>query len=148
MNYSKYDSSAQSTLHQSILHAKTNPLLVNNLSDAIMLEIDSVPYLVQDPESRVKRFIHFFSQHLEDITIENNEMYRPELTALRLYNCADLWYMLLYVNDMFSVSQYNKLTIKAPKSDSITMLSKFMAMVKEEEVRVVNDEANLDGKIF
>jgi hypothetical protein len=49
---------------------------------------------------------------------------------------------------MFSVSQYNKLTIKAPKSDSITMLSKFMAMVKEEEVRVVNDEANLDGKIF
>lgn len=145
--FKNYDSSAFPTLHQSILHSKTNPFLVENLSTKISLVIEKELFLVQDPNSPLKEFISYFENDIYEEELPESEYYRPEMTALRVYGSADLWYLILIVNNLFSVTQYRRKTIKLVNTNGVARLTKFMAMA-DGSARNVNEDENLDNVIF
>lgn len=130
ISFGKYDSSAFPTFPQSIGHSKINPLLIENLSDSLQVIMDSRNVSVQEPSCLFKDFIVYFEDDYFEEELPKEEHYRPELTALRLYDCADLWYVILLANDIYSVNQYNVKTIKYIPPSLLTKLEKFVQKAK------------------
>lgn len=107
-NFSDYDSSDAATLTESIYHSLHNPMLITSLSDYLMTEFNGIPYLVQEPSCSFRDLVEmYFSEKMIEIKIPESEYYRPEITAKRVYGNADLWYVILPINNIFSITEYN-----------------------------------------
>lgn len=133
IDYNNYDSSNFATLTESMNHSKSNPLLINNLSDGMIMDFDGVPYYIQEPSCTFKdNLLYIFGNDVEEIEIPVDHFYRPELTALEIYNNADFWYIILLLNNMFSVTQYNRHRIKIIPNHKLDAIARFVYMAKHE----------------
>ncbi|BDH16376.1 MAG: hypothetical protein [Bacteriophage sp.] len=129
-SFKKYDSSAFPTFPQSIEHASMNPLLLENLSDYREVVMDNRVIKVQEPSCLFKDFINYFEDSISEQKLPSDEYYRPDLTALRLYDCADLWYVIMLVNNIYTIHKYNMKTVKYITGDQLTKLEKFVSKAK------------------
>lgn len=127
LSFSKYDSSNFAAFPDSIKHSKTNPLLIENLSDHRSIIMDNRLVKVQETNCLFKDMIHFFDPDLISADLPREEHYRPEITARRLYGSTDLWYVLLLVNNVYSITQYNMDTFKYIPALKLTKIEKFVA---------------------
>lgn len=146
-DFSDYDSSDAPTLTESIYHSLNNPMLITSLSDYLMTEFNGIPYLVQEPSCAFRDLVEmYFSDKMVMTTIPESEFYRPEITAKRLYRNADLWYTILPINNIFSVTEYNKPRIKTIPPSELEKIVKFIYMSKNT-IRTVND-ADISDRIL
>ena len=144
-DYSNYDSSDYATLPESVAHSKDNPLLINNLSDTLIYAFNGMEVLIQEPKCALKELLFFFEDLTITTTIPDSELYRPELTARRIYKSADLWYTLLLINNMSTVMEYNRPTIKYIPPDKLSHIETFVRMHKGvTRVVVENDLSDYD----
>lgn len=125
VNFEFYDSTKFPTFPESIAHARRNPLLIENLSDWRETTFDNDQVLVQESTCLFKDVLHFFDEVLEEAELPEAEYYRPEITAKRLYGSADLWFTILLVNDIQTVTKYNKSTIRYIPGRELKRLEKF-----------------------
>ena len=125
VSFKAYDSTAFPTFPQCIAHARYNPLLIENLSDWREVSFEGKTMLVQEGNCLLKDSIGYFDDVLEEQILPVEEYYRPELTAKRLYDNADLWYMLLLVNAIYSSNRYDVKAIKYVPSRELVRISKF-----------------------
>ncbi|WP_368880407.1 hypothetical protein [Proteus mirabilis] len=143
VDFSNYDSSSFATFPESIDHAMTNELLMSNLSDKLIYRRNGNEEVVfQDPNCAFKELIHFFDPYLKETDILDHELYRPEMTAKRLYNNADFWELILIVNNIPSVTFYNQKKIKYIPGNVLTKISFFRNMHKNNLRVVEQDEAS------
>ena len=82
------------------------------------------------------------------------EMYkfRPKFLSLKLYGYIDLWHLLLWINDMTTVTQFNKRIIYVFDPDAIDVLAKIVNIEKDllrekgkespDVVQLVEDTSN------
>ena len=138
ISFSNYDSSLFPTFPESIKHSMSNPLLIENLSDWMIDIYDGEEVMIQEPSCTLKSMIGMFDDVLETIAVPNSEFYRPEITAKRLYDSADFWYILLLVNNIYSPHKYNKSSIKYIPAKELIRLSKFSQRTKNI-VRTITD---------
>lgn len=111
--FMEYDSNDFPTIPESIHHSVDNALLIENLSDKLQTSFGTRNVLVQEPSCAFKdTFMMYLEDKVRYTLVPPEEFYRPEMTAKRLYGSADLWYILLYLNTMFSTADYNKRQIK------------------------------------
>lgn len=78
--------------------------------------------------------------------------YRPKYLSLKLYGYIDLWHLILWVNDMTTVTQFNKKIIYVFDPDAIHILANILNIEKEllknkgkenpEVVNLVEDTSN------
>jgi hypothetical protein len=139
-SFSNYDSSLFPTLPESIKHAQSNPLLIENLSDWMLTLYDTEEVLIQEPSCTLKSMVHMFDDVLETINVPTTEYYRPELTAKRLYDSYDFWYILLLVNNIYSNVKYNQPTIKYIPAKELVRLGKFAQRAKNVVRTVVDND--------
>ena len=130
LSFKKYDSSNFASFPESIAHSRKNPLLIENLSDYRSITMDDRMVKVQETNCLFKDLIHFFDNDLETTALPTSEHYRPEITAKRLYDSADLWYVILLVNNIYSVTKYNSDTISYIPATKLVKLEKFVEKAK------------------
>jgi len=53
-------------------------------------------------------------------------MYRPKLLCDTLYNNGELYYIILIINDMYSVKQFNKSVILLPRRQQMQQLCNYI----------------------
>lgn len=146
VSFASFDSSDFATIPESIAHAKSNPILLNNLSDALVIDFEGEMTRVQEPSCTFKELRSFFEGHLKDIEVPESEFYNPSMSAKRIYRSQDLWFTLLIFNNMYSVMDYNKKIIKYLPPNKLTMIAKFIQL-SNQNVRVVQDNDITDRNI-
>lgn len=90
-----------------IEYARGNKILLNNISEWYLFEkqaVFSLPLL--------RKYENILKRNLIEIDLEKRFHYKPEYLSKDLYNTTDLWYLLLFVNDMQTVDQFNTSKIK------------------------------------
>ena len=67
----------------------------------------------------------------------NRYRYRPKLLSYDLYGTTDLWHLILWINNMYSVTQFNESSIYIFNPDKLNLL-----------VRIINNETSdiIDNK--
>ena len=58
----------------------------------------------------------------------NAYKYRPKYLSLKLYGSTDLWHLLLWINNLTSVTQFNKKTIYVFDPDAIDIIDSIIAI--------------------
>ena len=130
LSFKKYDSAEFASFPESIVHSKKNPLLIENLSDHRSVVMDNRIVKVQETTCLFKDLIHFFDNDVEEMVLPIEEYYRPEMTAKRLYDSYDLWYVLLILNNIYTVNRYNQKVIKYIPALKLAKIEKFTGRAK------------------
>ncbi len=119
-----------STLLEEINDNLQNKLVISNISFPV--SINNVVF--------VKEYIFKFYRDvvLGNCTevdlgdaLERLYLYRPKYLSLALYGTIDLWYLLLYINNMTSCTEFNKKVIKIYNPNSMELLNKIIEIQKE-----------------
>jgi hypothetical protein len=97
------NSSDYSSLRQSILHSKSNKILLDNLS--VNYKFEGKVYF---STSILRKYEHIIKQNLLEYHIYSHQMYRPEYASYDIYGTTDLWYLILFTNNMTRPSEFNK----------------------------------------
>ena len=84
--------------------------------------------------------------------VYNVYKYRPKFLSLKLYGYIDLWHLILWVNDMTTVTQFNKRIIYVYDPEALHVLANILNLEKElldnkgkenpEVVNLVEDTSN------
>ncbi|WPH64364.1 baseplate wedge [Staphylococcus phage vB_StaM_PB50] len=118
---------------EEIQYSKSNKLLLNNISEWYIFEKQSVfgfPLL--------KKYENVLKADLIDYELDKAYHYKPEYLSNELYGTTDLWYLLLFVNDMQTVDQFNTDTVKVFTETVINDLNKII----NSENDVLGSETN------
>ena len=69
-------------------------------------------------------------EYCVNVTLSDEElvkyMYRPKLLCHRLYGSGELAYIVLVINDMYSIKQFNKKNLLLPKKPAMNQLCKYL----------------------
>lgn len=113
-----YDSSKFSHLLDSIKHSKTNKFCLTNLSRCINVQ-DKV--LLYEPHI-FEEYYHILIGYCKEYILPENEYYKPEFTALRVYKTCDLWWLVLWLNKISTLFDYNCKTINVLEYAKLNLL--------------------------
>lgn len=58
--------------------------------------------------------------------ISENELMKPEYTSVRLYGTSSLWYLILFVNEMYNATEYIKKEINVLSPANINTFVTFL----------------------
>ena len=94
------------SLPEMINHSKDNKIGLNNLSNWHLFE---KKILMAFPIFR--KYENILRTGLYSYDVSKNHYYRPEYVSHELYGTTDLWSLLLFVNDMKSVDDFNRKNI-------------------------------------
>ena len=103
MDDNSINSSSAADMRTSITHSKGNKITLDNISS----------YYVFDNKIKfgmnfLRKYEHIFKQYYMTYTIEEKYFYRPEYISYLLYETTDLWYLLLFINNMTRPDEFNK----------------------------------------
>ena len=102
--------------------AKSNKITLDKFSNYYLLE-DSIrlgfPLL--------KKYDNIIRSSIQPYQIAKDRYYRPEYVSYDLYGTTDLWYLLLYVNDIYRVEDFVGPTIKIPSYNPLQVLNAILA---------------------
>lgn len=119
---SNLNSSNYPTITECINDAKNNKFDISNISTKLICE----NHLFID-ESLLFKYHDVLSQYLNTYKLEYENYYLPQAVSLELYGTTDLWYTILYFNNMSSVFQFHNVkTIKALSTQGIQQLNKII----------------------
>lgn len=119
-----------------IQYQKTNRISLNKLSDWFLLEGQSIlgmPIL--------KRYEHILKADLVDYSLSSEYHYKPEYLSNELYETTDLWYLLLFVNDMATIDEFNKPVIKVFDTNTINALNRILN--SDDNISVYEDPKDI-----
>ena len=118
INKTTIASSMHADIPQTISSSKKNKILLTNISNWYLFE-DQI--LLGFPILR--KYENILKSYLIDYTLDKKYFRRPEYLSYDLYETTDLWYMLLFINNMKSVDEFKKETIKVFPADMVTVLN-------------------------
>lgn len=70
-----------------------------------------------------------FELDLDD-TLLDRFRFKPKLLSMKLYGTTDLWHLLLWLNNMHSVTQFNRKNIIIFDPDGLHLLNKIVELEK------------------
>ena len=126
------DTTKSYLIEDAIKYGKNNSFTLENTS--LYNQIDQIKI----PTSNLfyEKYRGLILNNCVKVKIPENGMvkykFRPKLLSYDLYGTVDLWYLLLWINNMYSSTQFNEQTIYIFNPDKINIL-----------VRIVNMEAEV-----
>ena len=87
----------------------------------------------------IEKFKSYLLRDSDEVTLETKFFYRPDLFSYDYYGLLDYYFIIMYVNDIFSFSDFKRIIIKAPTKDSIKNLLLY-SQVEKNEVLVTVDK--------
>ena len=134
--FKEYDSSNFATIEESIKHSKTNPFNVNKFSTDITFSDtgNSVP----SPITNIKQLLDTINDLYIEHSLTEDELYRPESTSLKLYGSPDFWFVIMIINNIGSVLDYTKRTIKVIPENKLFKIEQLFSVVNNINVTTEN----------
>ena len=130
-SFKLYDSGNFPTLQESIDHSKLNPLLFNKFASSFSVNFKYKNIEIESFKNSLTDFSSFLKNEAVEGTFNVSETFKPELTAKRLYDSSDLYYVCLVVNGCLSRADYSfneKSTYFYVPSTKIQIISKFLTI--------------------
>ena len=96
-------SGAYANINDSITHSKGNIITFDKMCNWYLFEdtvLMPMPFLNKYKETLLNNSIY--------VTIDPKFYYKPEYVSYNIYNTTDLWYLILFLNEMKSVEEFNK----------------------------------------
>jgi hypothetical protein len=106
--YSQYNSSKDAELKKCIDSSKNNPITIANLSELYIY--DGVA--VYAPSSVVEDYMDYIKENLIEMDLPEELQFRPEALSESLYGTPDLFYLLMLINGIYSVTDFNMKKVK------------------------------------
>lgn len=94
---SSINSGQLNDMQESVGHAKTNKLLLDNISKIYKFENQLI-----FPMHFLRKYENIFKTNLLEMDLDKSLYYRPEYISNLIFGTVDLWYLILFVNDMKS----------------------------------------------
>jgi hypothetical protein len=129
---STINSSNYSDLRSSIIHSKTNKMLIDGVSSFYNIE-----NTVVISSNVLKKYENIIMQYTVDLEIEDKYLLRPEYLSYDMYQTTDLWYLLLFINKMKSSNEFTKKNIKFFNPSYLDVIN---SIIEKEGSRVNNRE--------
>ena len=87
-------------------------------------------------QTLICKYYHVLSKYIKERTFTEEECrkyyQKPILLSKDLYGTPELWSGLLYINNMVSVANFNKRTIKVFTNDIIGVLEEIMTICNDD----------------
>lgn len=126
-----YYTQAEATLDQFVRNKPSNKTSYYSLS---LLENNSEYNIQYDVHNVLSDYILELKELSQEITLSDEEYrtyrFRPKLLANYLYGNGELYFIILWLNDMWSVKQFD---LRKVKLISKTELSEFLSKVNSSE---------------
>lgn len=78
-----------------------------------------------------------------NIVLSDSELakykYRPKLLAFDLYECAELGYLILLLNDMYSCKQFTKNRLTLPTKAGMKLISQYLFNANQAAINAYNN---------
>ena len=87
--------------------APKNRILLDNLSNWYIFQGE-----ILLPKPLLRKYENILRTNLEDYDVPKEYYYRPEYVSYELYGTTDLWYLLLFINNMEKPDDFTKSKIK------------------------------------
>jgi hypothetical protein len=107
MDKNATNSSSYMDMRESIVHSKHNKMTLD--SNSVYYNFSNEIIIGTNILRKYENIIRAYST---DYTIETEHLLRPEYVSYELYNSTDLWYILLFLNNMRRPDEFNKRQIK------------------------------------
>ena len=104
----KYDSGKFNNILESIEHSKSNKFLIENTSE--IYNYNNTITLFSPHIFNIYK--NLLSVYMDTITLDEKYFYKPELLSFDIYGTPDLWYLILWTNDISTVTEFSKSEIK------------------------------------
>jgi hypothetical protein len=102
LDFSSLHSANFANLASSIKNAKTNKILLDNISNHYLFEEE-----VHMSFSILRKYEHLIRANVKKIPLKKEYHYRPEYLSSELYGTTDLWYLIMFVNYITDVNKFN-----------------------------------------
>lgn len=66
--------------------------------------------------------LYYLLRHSEEVKFEGKYKYRPDYMSFDYYGTTVLWEMILYVNNVFSIEDFDLDTVVIPSLDAVTYI--------------------------
>lgn len=128
INLKVNDSSNQYVdMQNSINNARNNKLTLVNTSYKINYNNE----LVLTDENCLYRYRGLLQQYTIKYRIPEKYYYKPELVSLEVYGTVDLWYLILWMNPISSVMEFNKPVINIFDPSKFHIINEIIEKEKE-----------------
>lgn len=125
-------SAGYESLTKSITHAKGNKFTLDNISNWYIFEDQMVMSF-----SLLRKYEQVIRNLAIELKIDKDYFYKPEYVSFALYGTTDLWYLLLFLNNMKNVDEFNKEVIKVISPEKVDI---FNRLIGEEYKRLYKRE--------
>jgi hypothetical protein len=104
-----------------------NTYVINKLSHWVKYE----GKLKINDENILYNYKNYLAQYCIDITIPNNFLYRPDYVSKDIYGTVDLWWFVLFFNEIESPMHFNKNNIKVYDPKKFNILNNLISNNKK-----------------
>lgn len=137
------------TIDQFIACQSDTEMSYNNLSF-----IDSIEYSFMNQKINYSTH-NILSDYLDEIrdeyciqvALSDNDlmkyMYRPKLLCHNIYGNGELAFIILLINDMYSVKQFTKTTLLLPTKANMTQICKYLFNANKTAITNYNNSSEL-----
>jgi len=118
----KYDSADHADIRDSINASKTNKLNIKNVSN----KINSAGKIIWLSNNIFKKYKNILAQYTVEVEVKDHQKYKPHFLSKEYYGTQDLWYLIMLMNDMTSVMEFTKDTVKVFDKRRIELINKIL----------------------
>ena len=129
------DTTKYNRIEDNINNGKENSYILENIS--LYSKVDNIKI----PTSNLfyEKYRGLILNNCVKVKIPENALkkyrYRPKLLSYELYGTVDLWYLLLWINNMYTTTQFNQQSIYIFNPKNISVLIRII----ESEKNIIND---------
>jgi len=109
-----------------------SPLDIEKFGNRYKTENDYFTF--PDPNlTTLDKNLYYLLKHSEEVPFESKYTYRPDYMSFDYYGTVILWEMLLYINNVFSVEDFDLDRVVIPSLDAVTFILKDIFQIPESE---------------
>lgn len=142
-NVSTIYSAGFKDMQDSVNSAKKNKIILDKIS-----KIYNFKNIIQFPMSFLRKYENILKSNLSEINLETQYKYRPEYLSYALYNTTDLWYLLLFVNDMKDPIEFCTPTVKIPSSNFIMEIVNRLKLLESDSEASQENPIQIDRHLI
>lgn len=125
------DISKEYRIQDVISKGTQNSLILDNINEYIRFDGFDIP----SKNILFEKYRGIILENCVKITLTeelfNVYKYRPKYLSLKLYNCTDLWHLLLWVNNMTTVTQFNKKVLYVLDPDALDIIDQIITLEED-----------------
>jgi len=121
------DSGSHALIQECIDADKENPASIAN--NVLKMNYEGV--MVVHQSHALGDYANIVAANLVDATISESSFYHPERVSKEVYGTTDLWWLVLFCNNMSSIFDFNKKSVRLFDPARVSLLARLLSFGSE-----------------